>query len=405
MTGDVLLFLESNTTGTGRLFMRAARAEGCEPVLIARDAGLYPFTSDEGVRTVTADTGDEEAVLALCRALAPGNRLKGFTSTSDYFVAAAARLAERLGLPGPSAAAVEQCRDKARQHARLRAAGVAVPDAQAAETAEEAARAAAALGLPVVVKPVGGSGSVGVRLCATAEDAERHAALLLSRSVNERGMPVRRAVLVQRFIEGPEFSVETLAGKVIGITRKHVSDPPHFIELGHDFPADLPDPDALSAAAAARAAVAALDLEWGAAHTELRLTASGPIIIEVNSRMAGGFIPELIRRARGIDLIRELTRRILGRPPRLQPSADAHASIRFLVPPRSGRLLAVTGEVEARAVASVCDLSHYRPPGAEIVLAGDFHDRIGHVMAASAQAAEARAAAERALALLTLTID
>ncbi|HEX8572394.1 MAG TPA: ATP-grasp domain-containing protein [Allosphingosinicella sp.] len=405
MTGDVLLFLESNTTGTGRLFMRAARAEGCEPVLAARDPGLYPFAAEEGIRVVAADTADEEAMLELCRTIAPGERLKGLTSTSDYFVAAAARLAERLGLPGPSAAAVDRCRDKALQHERLSSAGVPVPDSRAAETPGEAAEAATALGLPVVVKPVGGSGSVGVRLCSAAGEAELHAALLLGRTLNERGIPERRAVLVQSFVEGPEYSVETFAGEVIGITRKHVSDPPAFVELGHDFPADLADSDSRAAAAAARAAVAALDLQWGAAHCELRLTGEGPVIIEVNSRMAGGFIPELIRRARGIDLIRELTRRILGREARLRPSAGRHASIRFLVPPRSGRLAAVTGEAEARAVGSVCDLAFYRSPGAEIRLAGDFHDRIGHVMAESERAEDARSAAERALALLSVTID
>jgi biotin carboxylase len=196
-------------------------------------------------------------------------------------------------------------------------------------------------------------------------------------------MPVRRLVLVQEFVEGPEFSVESLSGKLIGITRKYVSGPPVFVEIGHDFPARLPAAEESTIADAVRRALDTLDLTWGAAHTELKLSRNGPTIIEVNPRLAGGFIPELIRRSIGIDLVRLLTRRILGRDVDLQDSPSSFASIRFILPPRSGRLLGISGLDELRGLEGLCDVSVYRKPGSEIVLAGDFHDRIGHVIACS----------------------
>lgn len=404
MNGRTVVFLESNTTGTGRLFMRAARAEGCEPVLLAARPGLYPFAEEESVRIVEIDTADEAAVLDFCVRLGRDAELKGLTSTSDYYILAAARLAGQLGLPGPSVAGIETCRDKQLQYEALLAAGVPVPASRAAGTPGEALATARDLGLPLVLKPVGGSGSVGVRLCSTEDEVAQHAALLLSRTLNERGIPIRRMILLQRLVEGPEYSVETFAGEVIGITRKHVSELPVFIELGHDFPAALDDADARAITAIALAAVTALDLSWGAAHTELRLTSEGPVIIEVNSRMAGGFIPELVRRATGIDLIRALTRRVLGKDVRLQRNAAGHASIRFFVPDRGGTLAALDGVAEARAVPDVCDLSLYREPGFMLALAGDFHDRIGHVMTASHDPAAARASADRALALLSVAL-
>jgi len=399
-----VVFLESNTTGTGRLFMRAARAEGCEPVLLATNPGLYPFAVEEAVQVVQIDTADEAAVLEFCIPLARSGGLAGLTSTSDYYILAAARMAARLGLPGPSVGGIETCRDKQLQHDALSAAGVPVPATCVVEAGGDVSTAMEELGLPVVVKPVGGSGSVGVRLCRSADEVRQHAALLLSRTLNERGIPIRRAVLLQALAEGPEFSVETLAGRVIGITQKHVSAPPVFIELGHDFPAMLSSEQRRSIATVALDAVTALDLTWGAAHTELRLTDAGPVIIEVNPRMAGGFIPELVRRATGIDLIRDLTRRVLGREPSLEHTAAGHASIRFLVPERDGTLTALGGEAEARAVAEVCDLSLYRAPGFMVALTGDFHDRIGHVMTASHDPVSARTSADHALALLTVAL-
>lgn len=397
----MLAFLESNTTGTGRLFLRAAQAERCTPVLIARDPNRYPFAREEGVRVIDADTADETAIATLLTKLG----LAGLTSTSDYFIASAARIAARLGLPGPAPDAIERCRDKARQHARLRACGVSVPNAIAAKHVAGALAAAVAIGLPAVIKPAGGSGSVGVRLCRTIAEVETHAAHLLAQTVNERGMPVSPTVLVQAFVEAREFSVETLGGEVIGITAKHVSAPPTFVELGHDFPASLAPAEARALADTARAAVAALDLCWGAAHTELRLGPAAPCVIEVNARLAGGFIPELIRRATGLDPIRELVRITLGRPARLTPPLRGHASIRFLVPPRSGRLAAIEGAHAAAAVEGICDVGLYRAPGSPIALAGDFHDRIGHVIAAAASAEACSGGADRALALLTPTIE
>lgn len=401
----LLVFLESNTTGTGRLFAKAARAEGCEPVLLTRNPELYPFATEDAIRTIRTDTADEYAVLAQCCELAETAELAGLTSTSDYFVLAAARLAARLSLPAPSASAIEICRDKQRQYDTLQSAGVRMPATEVAETAVDALPAARRVGLPVVMKPAGGSGSVGVRLCQTENEVEAHAAALFSQTTNERGTPIRQKVILQELIEGPEFSVETLGGEVVGITRKYVSAPPVFVEIGHDFPAALPMADAGAIAQITRDAIAALDLRWGAAHTELRLSSRGPVIIEVNPRLAGGFIPELLRRTTGIDIIRQLVRRILGRDIRLTPDDHAFASIRFIIPGRSGRLAAIAGQTAAREIPHVCELSLYRPPGTMIALCGDFHDRIGHVMTSCRDAATARDSAARALERLVVELD
>jgi S-sulfo-L-cysteine synthase (3-phospho-L-serine-dependent) len=395
-----LVFLESNTTGTGRLFIRAARLEGCEPVLIARNPELYGFAVEEAVRVVVADTSDEAEVLDCCADLAAESSLVGITSTSDYFVSTAARLAKRLGLPGPSAESIIGCRDKELQYGALSAAGVLVPKTKTATTRVEAVSAAREIGLPIVLKPVGGSGSVGVRLCVNHGQVADHADLLLSQETNERGMPIRRAVLAQEFIDGPEFSVESLAGQLVGITRKYVSSPPVFIEMGHDFPAHLHEAEEAAVQDVVRRSLCALDLQWGAAHTELRLARRGATIIEVNPRLAGGYIPELVRLATGIDLIRQLTRRVAGRCVRIDPERRDHASIRFIVPERSGTLREVAGQDSARAIAGVRDVSVYRPNEARVTLAGDFHDRVGHVIASAHSPALAKDRAEQALALL-----
>ena len=53
-------------------------------------------------------------------------------------------------------------------------------------------------------------------------------------------------------------------------------------------------------------AIAALDavgFDFGPAHTEVRLTPAGPVVVEINPRLAGGMIPELVAHALGINLV------------------------------------------------------------------------------------------------------
>src|SRR5262249_59062159 len=77
-------------------------------------------------------------------------------------VIATARIADRLGLPGLSAAGAQRCRNKHETRLALTAAGLPQPRFRLAGTAEDAGKAAATLGYPVVLKPRGMAASLGV---------------------------------------------------------------------------------------------------------------------------------------------------------------------------------------------------------------------------------------------------
>ena len=393
---SAFILIESNTSGTGPLFVAAAAALGLRPVLLAADPALYPYAERDGVETIRLDTGDREALLAACRHLREMAGLAGIWSSSEYFIAEAAGLARELGLPGPDPDAVAACRDKGVQRTRLSQAGVGQPRFRIAASAAAAVTAAESLGLPVVVKPVLGTGSLGVRLCADSREVEEAAASILARRVNERGMPLPDRLLVEEVAVGPEVSLETFGFEVVGFTRKHLGEPPFFVEVGHDFPAPLPAAEERALTAAAVRALDALGLGWGPAHLEVKRTADGPLIIEVNPRLAGGFIPELVLLATGVELIGETVAAACGREVRLGSGARQAASIRFLLAPGEGRLAAVEGLDEAARSEGVTDVRLYVQPGAAITRRGDFRDRIGHVIGRGRTPDESGRAAERA---------
>ena len=392
--------IESNTTGTGRLFAAAARNLGHEPVLLCADPARYPYAAEDNVTVQVLDTSDEDAVYGACKAL----DCVGVTSSSEYFIATAAAIARALRLPAADPDAIARCRDKAAQREALAAAGVPVPGFRAVETTDDALAAATDLGVPVVLKPVSGSGSVGVRLCKDADEVAAHAAALLGQAVNERGIPVPGRLLVEELAIGPEYSAEMFGGRVVGIVQKHVGDAPFFVEIGHDFPAPLADDDAAAVHAVAESAVEALGVTFGPTHAELRLTAAGPVIIEVNPRLAGGNIPELVRHACGVDLVTETVRLVTGGRPHLDATRSRHSAIRFLLAPTAGTLETVHGVDDAVAVEHVVDVRVTRRAGDSVSRQGDFRDRIGHVLAVADDTVTAAAAADAALACITVEV-
>jgi biotin carboxylase len=124
----------------------------------------------------------------------------------------AARIRERLGLPGARPAVVTPYRDKWRMRRLAARAGVPVA-AQALLTSGDALRAFVAdHGLPVVVKPRRGAGSVGVRVLANAEDAEAMAAGPVTTTPERE--PAR---LVETFVPGEMLHVDgvVLDGRIV----------------------------------------------------------------------------------------------------------------------------------------------------------------------------------------------
>ncbi|HEX6371051.1 MAG TPA: ATP-grasp domain-containing protein [Longimicrobium sp.] len=398
-----VLFIESNTSGTGRLFVRTARSLGYWPVLITANPGKYAYLAEtDAPEVIEVARVDEESLYALVqRRFRNGTCLAGITSSSEYFIATAAALAARFGLPGPDAGAVNAARDKSWQRRALAAGGVAVPAFRVVRTAFDAVLAADDIGYPVVVKPVGASGSMGVRACASAAEVEEHAAGLFASA------PAGEAprALVEAMVTGAEFSVEVFSGRVIGITRKHLGEPPFFVEAGHDYPAAVPADVARALAETVTRGTEILGLGWGPLHWELRMQGDTAVPIEVNPRLAGGFIPELVRHAEGIDLIRETLHLVVGLPVDLDARRRRHASIRFLFSPGAGRLEYVQGMAEALAGEGVAEVTMYRRPGDELAVHGDFRDRIGHVVACADAFDAACTAADRARGTVRVVMD
>ncbi|WP_149179248.1 ATP-grasp domain-containing protein [Streptomyces sp. TRM49041] len=405
-----LLMVESWVGSMSRLLPRAIREGGHEFTFLTRDLHHYLRSAPEGTahpllaarHVLTADTNDTETLLPFVEAAHRTLGFDGVITSCDYYLPTAARTAARLGLPGPTPEAVESaCRKDATRRA-LADAGLPGPRFAVCADWSAAAEAAREIGYPLVLKPVDLCAGMFVRrVDDEAALAHAHRALAAF-PVNARGQRRAPVVLLEELLEGPEVSVEAVSyggtAHVVGVTDKSVGGAPAFIETGHMFPAALSPADTEAAEETALRALKALGLDGVVTHTEIKLTADGPRVVEVNPRPAGNRITELIRHVTGIDLAAACVDVALGREPdlRRRPTGLKSAAIGFLVPYDDGALEAVDG---AEAVAAASGLLELRlaEPGKEVKAAGSNNEYLGHVMAGDAEGLGAR---DRVAALL-----
>ncbi|MGM1060435.1 ATP-grasp domain-containing protein [Saccharothrix sp. Mg75] len=398
-----LLMIESWVGAMSALLPRAINETGHRFTFLTRDLHHYlraapghphPLLAADNV--LTAETNDVPALLDHVERLHHALRFDGVVSSCDYYLPTVARVARHLGLPGPDPLAVERANRKDLTRTALRDAGVPGPRFALAEDWPQTAGAAAELGYPLVVKPVDLCAGMHVRKVTDESELREAFAALEAFPVNARNQPRVRTVLLEELLTGPEVSVETVTvdgvTHVVGVTDKSVAGEPWFVESGHMFPADLPT---AGAEAVAVAAIAALGLDRGVAHTEVKLTPDGPKLIEVNPRPAGNRITELVRRTTGVDLPAAHAQLAAGERPDLRAvdTGVRSAAISFLLPPRRGRLAGVDG-TEALAAPDVVEWS-VKAAGHQAGDPTSNNGYLGHVVVTDPTGPGARARAER----------
>jgi biotin carboxylase len=323
--------------------------------------------ADAADAVIMMDYRDREAAMEMVRAAHKSFGFSRVVTLVDQAAELAAAINEEFGLPGLRPAQAHRFRDKLAMRGWLRSCGLepdvaAGPVASAADLAGFGARH----GYPLILKPVDGTASRGVLQVdspAEAETAWRAATIL-----RERGdlpfaayYPVRD-FMAEEYLDGPEYSAEafSFAGRhsVIAITSKIMSKShAGFVEMGHAQPAALDNDQERVIVEHVTAFLDVMGLGDGASHTELKLTARGPRIVEGHCRVAGGRVMDLVAAAYGIDLESYAVGWPFRRFPELpaRPVPRAAAATAFLTA-EPGTVEAIEGAEEVRACPSVLDL-------------------------------------------------
>ncbi len=164
---------------------------------------------------------------------------------------------------------------------------------------------------PVIVKPTDRSGSRGVEKVERQEDLQE----AITRACAES---FQKKAVIEEFVEGREISVESISFKgihyILQITDKVTTETPFFVELEHHQPSSLPDDIKAKVKGIVLKALDALHIQYGASHSELKITKNGDIrVIEIGARMGGDFIgSNLVQLSTGYDFLKGVIEVALG---------------------------------------------------------------------------------------------
>ncbi|MGK5113682.1 ATP-grasp domain-containing protein [Geodermatophilus sp. CPCC 205506] len=313
---------------------------------------------------------------------------------------AAYEVAELLGAELNPATAVRLLTDKLAMRRHLADCGISAVRFAAAATRADVPAALAEVGLPAVVKPTALAGSRGVFLWRRAEDGAAWTELV-------DGFGCAGPFLVEEYLRGPEFSVETLSHhgrhQVVGVTEKQLGPPPLFVEVGHVHPARLPPDRRRAVEDLTTSFLTACGYRFGPAHTEVIWTADGPRIVESQARLGGDRIPRLVQLSCGLDIERAVFAALAGRLP-ARATHTATAEVRFVTLP-PGRVDAVRGLQAARRLGGVDELTLRPRPGDVLTPVRDSRGRHGHVIVSGAGPEEATARLDEVLATIAVVVN
>ncbi|HEY0641145.1 MAG TPA: ATP-grasp domain-containing protein [Pseudonocardiaceae bacterium] len=212
------------------------------------------------------------------------HRYDGIVSFTDYGAMAATLATAVCDLPGPPVDAVLRTRNKYLMRQALRRAGLAQPAfGRLGHDVPEPHH------FPIVVKPLDGTGSSGLRLVTAAPGLGV--------------VPLGRAMMWESHLEGPQYTVEGIARadhhEALAVTGKVISGPPHFVVLEHDTPAELDDALRRRITDYVADCLGALGVRHTATHTEVAVHHGEPKLIETHTRPAGDQVPFITRLTTG----------------------------------------------------------------------------------------------------------
>jgi biotin carboxylase len=359
---------------------------------------------------LVTETNDAEALVEALRRYTRRRRIDGAITLLEWYVPVTESVREALGLPGNGGQVALACRDKNVMRERLHANGVPVPRfSPVADPADLLPAVDAVGGFPCVLKPADGTGSTNVVLVESAAELQAGFARITGTATNSRGQRLARRGLVEQFVDGPEYAVDTLSvggeHAVVAINEYTMSPLPYLTETGFFTPPALPASDADVVGELVKRAAGAVGITGGPAHCEVKWGPAGPVVIEIAARYAGAHLPELIRHTTGVRHYLEGARIACGTGALPTVRQRSAAALRHVYAGAAGRLTAVHGLDELRAWPGY--LAAYINAAGTAVSPDirDYTAAVGHVLFGAPTADEAMARAVAAARSLRLVID
>lgn len=333
-----------------RLLVLAAGILQVPVIKKAREMGIYVIAADGDAnaiglkyadKAICANIIDEEEMLAIARE----EKIDGVIHPcSEVSMHVMGRINEELGLSGITRQQALRATNKHLMREAFEKGNASSPKSILKESAEDAWMHFFKFDGDAILKPSRNSGSRGI--AKVEKNIETKDSFI--KKYNEAFSESRdKSVLIEQFIEGPEFSIEIIVWNgminVLTVTDKKTTGAPHFVELGHNQPSCFSSAEVEELKRVAIAGVKALDVNNCACHAEAKLQNGKAYLMEIGARLGGDFISTVLTRlSTGIVMVAAAINCALGIKPNLVPTEKKHGvCIRYFCP-NPGKLMKIS---------------------------------------------------------------
>lgn len=324
-------------------------------------------------------------------------RLRGVACFDCASMELAAYVARQYRLPYPSPESIRLCRSKYLSKLRWKEHGLNCAETRRISSADEAEAFLGECGGPVVLKPLTGSGSEHVYLCRSPEECRSNYDLIFSslqsRKADRLYSSSLRAgdfMVAEEFVDGEEYSCDfAVSGgrvRLIRLTRKIRATGRPFGTI-HGYVLCSGFPDAIDREAfpeTLKRSAAALQIGRGVCMLDFMVRNGEIVLLELTPRPGGDCLPQLLRTARGFDIIGfnlQFAAREEGAEPAAADIPPEYLGMRII-----GREGGTVESIDVRALAAdprVLEIGLTRRPGERVAMPPQDYDSwiLGYVIA------------------------
>ena len=375
----------------------------------AREMGYYVIAADGNPNAVGLQYADKQICANITSeeemvAIAKQEQIDGVIHPcSEVSMNVMGRIHDELNLSGVSRKQAVVATNKHLMREAFKKGDAPSPISILAKSAEDAWEQFMAMPGDAILKPSRNSGSRGIAKVSKGSNGVSEVSKEDFYKLYDIALEESRdnSVLIEQFIEGPEFSVEIIVweGKVNvrTVTDKKTTEAPHFVELGHNQPSCFPEETVALIKDAAVRGVKALGVDKCACHAEVKVQDGKAYLMEIGARMGGDFISTVLTRlSTGIDMVAAAIDCALNIEPDLTPKAAPQGvCIRYFCP-KPGKLVSISN-TEVLDDPRVHEWEIYHQVGDEIPEVTSSLCRSGHVIVTEETPQKAIAYAESLL--------
>ncbi|MEK6265467.1 MAG: ATP-grasp domain-containing protein [Clostridium sp.] len=194
--------------------------------------------------------------------------------------------------------------------------------------------------LPFIMKSPKSTGSKDVLKITSYEEFNHNRNKLFEKYPGE-------PILIEEYLDGPQYLVETIVNEgnlnIIAIFKQEITFGKRFIITGYELLTHPEDDSYNKLKSAVETIISKHGLKYGPCHLEMRLVKEHWKLVEINPRISGGGMNDLVKAGLGINLVKETLKILIGQKPNLKPEYTSNVFAQYVTVSEPGILERVTG--------------------------------------------------------------